>query len=118
MGSKIWKSLDPAVQIEYSGKSTEFKRGGEYDGPLLWDFIRRCVNPSTTVGASKFKEELETMKLSKFNDDIVAYNTWFDEMRTMIIRDEGKDKYEEYLRNLFQGILNLQRQGVRLDNQG
>ena len=41
MGNKIWKSLDPSVQIEYSGKSDQFKRGGEYDGPLLWDFIRR-----------------------------------------------------------------------------
>ena len=105
MGNKIWKSLDPAVWIEYSGNCSQFKRGGEYDGPLLWDFIRRRVNPSTTVGASKLKEELETTKLSKFGDDIVSYNTWFDEMRTMIIRDEGEDKYSEYLRNLFKAYL-------------
>jgi hypothetical protein len=54
MGSKIWKSLKSEVQIEYAGQNNEFKRGQEYDGSLLWDFIRRRVSPSTTVGALKF----------------------------------------------------------------
>ena len=105
MGSKIWKSLKSEVQIEYAGQSNEFKRGQEYDGSLLWDFIRRRVNPSTTVGASKFKEELETKKLPEFDNDVVKYNTWFTDVRTMIIRDEGPDKYNEYLRNVFRSYL-------------
>ena len=71
----------------------------------MWDFIRRRVNPSTTVGASKFKEELETKKLPEFDNDVVKYNTWFTDVRTMIIRDEGPDKYNEYLRNVFRSYL-------------
>ena len=105
MGSKIWKSLDSETQIEYAGQSNDFKRRQEYDGPLLWDFIRRRVNPSTTVGASKFKEELETKKLLEFDNDVVKFNTWFMDVRTMIIRDEGPDKYNEYLRNVFRSYL-------------
>jgi len=105
MGNKIWKSLKSNVQIEYAGQSHAFKMGQEYDGPLLWDFIHRWVNRRTTVGASKFKEELETKKLCDFDNDIIKYNTWFDDVRTMIIRDEGPDKYNEYLRNIFRSYL-------------
>ena len=105
LGNKLWASLTPDFQIELSGKTKEFKKGNEYDGPLLWDFIRRRVNPTTTVGASKLKEELENTSLDKFGDDIIKYNAWFDDMRTMIIRDEGPGKYNEYLRNLFRAYL-------------
>ena len=105
LGNKLWASLKPDFQIELSGKTNEFKRGNEYDGPLLWDFIRRRVNPTTTVGASKLKEELEHTSLDKFEDNIIKYNSWFDDMHTMIIRDKGPGKYNEYLRNLFRAYL-------------
>ena len=105
MGSKIWNSLKPYVQIEYDVKNAEFKRGGEYDGSLLWDFIRRRVNPSTIVGASKLKEELENEKLATFDHDVTRYNTWFEDIRSNIIRDEGAGKYNEYLRNLFRAYM-------------
>ena len=105
MGNKIWRSLKAEVQIEYAGHSKEYKKLQEYDGPLLWDFIRRRVNPSTTVGASKFKEELETKTIADFDNDVVKYNSWFEDVRTMIIRDEGPDKYNKYLRNVFRSYL-------------
>ena len=83
-----------------------FKINREYDGPLLWDYIRRRVNPTTTVGASSFKEQLENKTLADFLGDIVKYNTWFQDMRDEIIKEEGSDRYDEYLRNLFKAYLN------------
>ena len=74
MGNKLWSSLKSKYQIELAGNSKKFKCGNEYDGPLLWDFIRRRVNHSTTVGASRLKDELETVKLSEHENDINQYN--------------------------------------------
>ena len=59
MGKQIWNSLSSAFQIEMTPHKSEFLRDHECDGPLLWDFIRRRVKPSTTVGASKLKDNLE-----------------------------------------------------------
>ena len=105
MGKILWESLTAEFQIEISVKATEFKQGRECDGPLLWDFIRRHVNPTTTVGASKLKEDLENVKPSKFGNNIVKYNTWFEDVKKRIIKEEGAGKYNEYLRNLFRAYL-------------
>ena len=105
MGNKLWNSLTSKYQIELAGSSKKFKIGNEYDGPLLWDFIRRRVNPSTTVGASRLKDELETVKLSEYENDVNQYNNWFDETKEKIIREEGATGYNEYLRNLFRAYL-------------
>ena len=105
LGHKLWNSLTAEFQVEISVKAAEFKKGREYDGPLLWDFIRRRVNPTTTVGASKLKEELENVKLSKFDGNVVKYNTWFEDIKKEIIREEGAGKYNEYLRCLFRAYL-------------
>ena len=47
----------------------------DYDGPMLWDFIHRRVNPSTKVGAAKLKEMIEGKDLSAFGHDVSKYNT-------------------------------------------
>ena len=49
MGKKIWSSLTAEFQIEIMGKEDEFtiKGSDDYDGPMLWDFIKRRVKPST-----------------------------------------------------------------------
>ena len=104
LGSKIWNSLTSSFQIDIQGSRDEFQRGEEYDGPLLWDFIRRRINPSTTVGASKMKDEMETKKLSDFGDDVIKFNTWFEDTRERITKEEG-DGYNEYLRSLFRSYL-------------
>ena len=75
MGWKLWNSLTASFQIELMGGKPEFERNNECDGPLLWDYIRRRVNPSTTVGASKLKEMIETKTLSNFNHDVLKYDT-------------------------------------------
>ena len=79
-------------------------RSEENDGPLLWDFIRRRINPTTTVGASKLKDEIESKTASAFGNDIVQYNTWFEDTRDKIFKEEG-DGYNEYLRSMFRAYM-------------
>ena len=100
MGWKLWNSLTAKFQIEITSGKQEFERNDECDGPLLWDYIRRRVNPTTTVGASKLKDDIETKKLSDFDHDIIRYNTWFCDTRESITKEEGEG-YTEYLRSLF-----------------
>ena len=88
------------LTVKIIGSKLEYQRGRENDGPLLWDFIRRRINPTTTVGASKLKDEIETTKPSLFSNDIIKYNTWFEDTRTSIIKEESPG-YNEYLRSVF-----------------
>lgn len=69
-----------------------------------WDFSRRRINPTTTVGASKLKDEMETMKENRFDNAIVKYNMWFKDTRDKIIKDEGNE-YTEYLCSMFKAYL-------------
>ena len=104
LGKKIWNSLSSNYKIEISGHKSEFTRLNEIDGCLLWDFIRRRTNPTTTVGASKLKDEIEGTKLDQFNQNVIKYNTWFVDTRQDIIKEEGKG-YNEYLRSMFRAYL-------------
>ena len=104
MGNKLWDSLSSGFKIEITGSKDEFQREQENDGPLLWDFIRRRINPTTTVGASKLKDEIEAKRPIEFDNDIVKYNTWFEDTRDKIIKEEG-DGYNEYLRSMFRAYL-------------
>ena len=70
-GKKLWDSLTSNFKIEIQGEQAKFKVGQEYDGPKLWDFIRRRVNPTTTVGASKLKDQFENVNHEDFGHDIV-----------------------------------------------
>ena len=100
MGNKIWNSLTASFQIDIMGGKHEYERNDEFDGPLLWDYIRRRVNPSTTVGASRLKDDIETKQLSDFDHDVIKYNTWFCDTREEILKEEGEG-FSEYLRSLF-----------------
>ena len=40
-----------------------------------------------------------------FSNDVVKFNTWFDDTRKSIIKEEGPGKYNEYLRSLFNTYL-------------
>ena len=104
LGKKIWNSLSSDFKIEIAGSKEEFQRGKELDGPLLWDFIRRRTNPTTMVGASNLKDEIENAKLEKFGYDVIKFNTWFVDTRDAIIKEEGRG-YNEYLRSLFRAYL-------------
>ena len=110
LGNKLWNSLTTNFKLELAVNEAAFKINREYDGPLLWDHIRRRVNPTTTVGASRFKEQLETTTLSTFKGEIVKYNTWFQDTRDSIIKEEGDNRYDEYLRNLFHSYLTYKDQ--------
>ena len=104
MGKMLWNSLTLDFQVENMGSNEEFKMGSEYDGPLLWDFIKRRIKPSTKVGASKLKEGIEKKELRDFGDDVTKLNTWYGDTRLAIISEEGEG-YNEYLRMLFRAYL-------------
>ena len=87
MGNKLWESLFSAFKIDISGRKSEYQRCQENDRPLLWYFICRLVNPTTTVGALKLKHDIEGTKVSSSNNDIVKYNKWFDDTRELIIKE-------------------------------
>ena len=106
LGHQLWNSLSSAFKVEIIGSKKEFQKGQEYDGVLLWDFIRRRINPNTTVGASRLKDEIETTTPTVFDNDIIKYNTWFEDTRSAIIKEEGKG-YNEYLRSLFRAYLTV-----------
>ena len=93
-GSLLWNSLTSSFQLEIVGQDKEnFREENEYAGVKLWYFIRAHVNPSKTSGASGFKNEIESATMSTFKDDVKAYNTWFDDKRKVIIKEdlqEGK----------------------------
>ena len=95
LGNKLWQSLSSRFKIEITGAQDEYQRQQENDGVLLWDFIRRRINPTTTVGASKIKENIEDTKVPEFDNTIFKYNTWFEDNRDKIIKEEG-DGYNEY----------------------
>ena len=71
----------------------------------LWYYICFNVNPSTTTGASGFKEDIETAILSDFGNDVKAFNTWFCDKRDAIIKEEGEGKYNKYTRSIFRTYL-------------
>ena len=105
LGTKLWASLTSDFNIEIQGDQEEYKHGHEYDGPKLWDYIRRRVNPTTTAGASKLKDMIESARLSDFSNNVIKFNTWFDDTRKSIIKEEGEGRYNEYLRSLFKTYL-------------
>ena len=87
MGNKLLNSLLSAFEIEITGSKENYQCGQENDGLLLWDFIRCRINPTTAVGASKLKHEIEKMKAPAFDNDIIRYNTWFEDTRERIIKE-------------------------------
>ena len=91
MGAKLWNSLTSKFQIDIQGSQSKFKMEQECDGPLLFDFMRRRLNPSTTVGASKFKDEIDTKTLADFNCSVTDYNTWFEDIREKLLRKKRTD---------------------------
>jgi len=104
MGNELWNSLSSPFKIKITGSKEDYQRSQENDGPLLWDFIRCRINPTTTVGTSKFKDEIESIKASAFDNNIIRYNTWFEDTRERIIKEEG-DGYNEYLCSMFRAYL-------------
>ena len=104
MGTKLWNSLNSKFQIESMGSNEGFKMGGEYDGPMLRNYIRLRVKLSTKVGVLKIKEEFEKKELRDFGDDVTKFNTWFADTIISIISKEGEG-CNKYLRQIFRAYL-------------
>ena len=58
------------------------------------------MNTTTTAGASKLKDKLETKIITDFNNDVITKITWFANPHDQIIKEEGNG-YDEYIRSLF-----------------
>ena len=58
----------------------------------------------TQQPASKLKDEMETKNVSAFNNGIIKHNTWLEDTREIIIKEEG-DSYNKYLCSMFRGYL-------------
>ena len=56
------------------------------------------------------KDDIETATLETFKYDIKTFNKWFKDKSSAIIREEGKDKYNEYVRIIFKTYLTVKNQ--------
>ena len=112
LGNMIWNSLTADYQLEIGGESSidNFQRDNEFDGVELWYYIQKQVNPSTTTGAANLKDEIENANLKDFKYNIKEFNVWFANKRTAIIKEEGKELYNEYTRNIFKAYLTAKNQ--------
>ena len=75
LGLMIWDSLTSDFQLDIIGNEEDFNRGEEYDGVAVCHYTRNQSNPSTTTGASAFKDDIESKKIADFGDDTKAYHT-------------------------------------------
>ena len=48
---------------------------------------------------------IESANLCDFSNDVIKFNTWFEDTRKSIIKEEGQGRYNEYLRSLFKTCL-------------
>ena len=67
------------------------------------------MKPSTTVGASKLKDKIETKTLADFNYSVTNFNTWFEDTREEIVKEEGTG-YNKYIFSLFCAYLSGRNQ--------
>ena len=63
LGNKLWNSFTSNFQLEILPQSGKFKSEGEFNGVQLLHHFRKHVNPSTTVGSSRLKDEIESKDL-------------------------------------------------------
>ena len=68
---------------------------------MLWFRIIQVINPSTKISVGNLKEELEAADLKDFGHNIKKFNTWFNDKKSMIVREVGITGYSEYERCLF-----------------
>ena len=105
LGNKLWNSFTSHFQLEILPQASHFKKEGEFDGPLLFHHFCKHVKPSTAVGSSMLKDDLESKDLKEFGQDLKKYHTWLEDCKTQIDREEGDINYKEYLRCVFRTYL-------------
>ena len=72
---------------------------------MLWDYNRLHIKPSTKMGASKVKGDIEKNEMRDFGNDVRKFNSRFEDTRRSIIYEEGED-YNECFRQRFRAYLN------------
>ena len=86
LGAMIWYSLLDLYQLDIIGDEDKFKMGLEYNGVTLWYYILKEINPLTTTGAARFKDQIEYQTLKDFRHDVKKFNVWFTDTRLEIIK--------------------------------
>ena len=61
---------------------------------MLWDYNRLHIKPSTKMGASKVKGDIEKNEMRDFGNDVRKFNSRFEDTRRSIIYEEGEDYNE------------------------
>ena len=56
------------------------------------------------------KNDIKNATLDSFKYDIKTFNKWFNDKRSVIIREEGKKKYSEYTCVIFKTYLTAKNQ--------
>lgn len=56
---------------------------------------QQMYHPTTTVGSSKLNDKIKIIKVFAIENNIVKYNTWSEDSRERIIKEEygGYNKY-------------------------
>ena len=75
-------------QLEILPETNKYKQHDNFDRAELWDFVKRYVNPLTTVGATRVEDEIESKLLKEFGEDVSKNHTWLLDVRAQIIGEE------------------------------
>ena len=79
-----------------------------YDGPTMIKIIFDKIDPDTLVGMESMKTQLETAKLSNFNNDVAAMLTKMESIKKTL-KDNGHDP-ESYRRYIYNALLTAPNQ--------
>ena len=82
-----------------------FKRGKDEDGMAIWKCLLKHPCPTTKVSSSNHKDLLDAATLKEFQHNVKNFNSWLEDRRKDIIRDEASDKYDERIRHLLKSYL-------------
>ena len=68
---RVWNSLTYKFQKKIITDSNELEMSNEYDGVVLWGYLRRTTMLSTKVGALNIKSDIEASTLKYFDNNVL-----------------------------------------------
>ena len=86
--------------MEIPSGAPDFSKDVEFDGVLLWNYLRAMIKPNTKIGASQLKSEIKTNLVEYFDGNVLKFYKWFEDMKCAIMAEEGLG-YNKYLRQIF-----------------
>ena len=68
---RVWNSLTYKFQKKIITDSNKLEMSNEYDGVVLWGYLRRTIMLSTKVGALNIKSDIEASTLKSFDNNVL-----------------------------------------------